>query len=118
MTLYRCGLRGYVVALALTILMCFSFAACVSVEKSGEQESPPQTSVMTSVMFRAEQRNAEVWVDGEFRGTAPVTLHLAAGTHQVELRLDGYETWKRELVVVAGNDTRVEATLKPDPDYS
>jgi len=50
-------------------------------------------------------------INGDFRGTTPVTLHLAAGTHAIEIRLEGYRTWSRELVVVAGNDTRVAATL-------
>ena len=58
--------------------------------------------------------NAEVYVNGEFRGTAPLNLHLAAGTHKVELRLEGYQVWERELTVVAGNDTRVAATLQPE----
>ena len=65
-------------------------------------------------MFDANYRSAEVYIDGEFRGTAPVNLHLVPGTHVVEFKLQGYKTWKRELVVVAGNDTRVAATLKPE----
>jgi hypothetical protein len=65
-------------------------------------------------MFDANYRYAEVYVDGEFRGTAPVSLHLAAGTHAVEIKLQGFQTWKRELVVVAGNDTRVAATLQQE----
>jgi hypothetical protein len=58
--------------------------------------------------------DAEVFVDGQFRGTTPVTLHLAAGTHKVELRLEGFLVWERELTVVAGNDTRVAATLQQE----
>jgi hypothetical protein len=65
-------------------------------------------------MFDANYRSAEVYVDGEFRGTTPVNLHLAPGTHVVEFKLQGHKTWKRELLVVAGNDTRVAATLKPE----
>ena len=62
----------------------------------------------------ASPRNAEVYVDGEFRGTAPVTLQLPAGTHEVEFKLAGFTTWSRALVVVAGDDTRVTATLQPE----
>jgi hypothetical protein len=36
------------------------------------------------------------------------------GTHVIEIRLDGYGRWTGELAVVAGNDTRVAATLLPD----
>ena len=51
---------------------------------------------------------------GEFRGSTPVTLHLTAGTHEVILRYPGHTSWSRELTVVAGDDTRVAATLQPE----
>jgi hypothetical protein len=95
------------------VLMALSVSACVSVKESDTKVSPPPQPT-ASIMFRSAPDNAEVYVDGHFRGTAPVTLHLEAGAHKVELRLDGFETWERELVVVAGNDTRVAATLKPE----
>ena len=69
---------------------------------------------MSSVMFDADHRYAEVYVNGEFRGTVPVNLHLPAGTHVIEIKLQGFQTWKRELVVIAGDDTRVAATLQPE----
>ena len=109
MTISRFGFNGRGVALGLVVLMALSLAACVSVKESGNQ--PPAPPVTTSVMFDANYRNAEVYVNGEFRGTVPVSLHLPAGTHKVEIRLDGFESWQRELVVVAGDDTRVAATL-------
>ena len=113
MIINRFGFNGRVVALGLMVLMALSLSACVSVKDSGTQVSPPPP-VMTSVMFDADHRFAEVYVNGEFRGTAPVNLHLPAGTHTIEFKLKGFQTWKRELVVVAGNDTRVAATLKPE----
>jgi hypothetical protein len=66
------------------------------------------------VMFHSKPDNAEVFVDGEFRGSTPVNLHLTAGAHKVELRLEGFQAWERELVVVAGDDTRVAVTLQPE----
>ena len=65
-------------------------------------------------MFQSNPDNAEVFVDGEFRGSTPVTLHLTAGSHEVILRFPGHTSWARELVVVAGDDTRVAATLQPE----
>ena len=98
----------FVVSLLLVIIM----AGCVSVKESGTKVSAPPPPPTTSVAFHSDPVNAEVYVDGEFRGTAPLSLHLAAGAHKVELRLDGYQIWERELTVVAGNDTRVAATLE------
>ena len=101
--------RGAAVGLALLILLAFS--GCVSVQESGTKVSPPPPPT-TNVAFQSEPANAEVYIDGEFRGTAPLNLHLAAGAHKVELRLEGFQVWERELTVVAGNDTRVAATLQ------
>jgi hypothetical protein len=113
MTISRFGFRTYGVAVGMTVLMLLGVIGCVSVKESGtkvEAPAPPPTTVA----FDSHPVNAEVYVDGEFRGTAPLSLHLAAGAHEVELRLNGFQVWARELVVVAGNDTRVAATLQPE----
>jgi len=113
MTISRFGFHNRGFALGLTLMMALVLTACVSVQKTEKPElaPPPPT---TSVAFHSNPNNAEVYVNGEFRGTAPLSLHLAAGTHKVELRLDGFQIWERELTVVAGNDTRVAATLQPE----
>ena len=113
MTISRSRINGRFVVAGLTMLLAVSLSACVSVKESGNQDAPPPP-VTTSVMFDADHRFAEVYVNGEFRGTAPVNLHLPAGTHVIEFKLKGFQTWKRELVVVAGNDTRVAAILQPE----
>ena len=105
--------RGRRFSVALTVVMALTLSGCVSVKESGTKVSAPPPPP-TSVAFQSHPDNAEVYVNGEFRGTAPLSLHLAAGAHKVELRLDGYQIWERELVVVAGNDTRVAATLQPE----
>ena len=87
-------------------------SGCVSVQKSGSKGEPPPPSA--GVLFNSNPPNAEVYVDGKLRGTAPVTLQISAGTHTIDFRLAGFTTWSRELVVVAGNDTRVTATLQPE----
>ena len=112
MTISRFGFRTYGVAVGMTVLMLLGVIGCVSVKESGTKVSAPPPPPTTSVAFHSDPVNAEVYVDGEFRGTAPLSLHLAAGAHKVELRLDGYQIWERELTVVAGNDTRVAATLE------
>ena len=97
----------------LSLLLVIIMAGCVSVKESGTKVSAPPAPT-SSVAFRSVPEDAEVFVDGQFRGTTPVTLHLAAGTHKVELRLEGFLVWERELTVVAGNDTRVAATLQSE----
>jgi len=103
--------RTPLLVLAFLVLVATVMPGCVSVQKSGKPETPPPSA---GVSFNADPYNAEVYVDGQFRGTAPVTLQLLAGTHEVEFRLAGFTTWSRTLVVVAGDDTRVTATLQPE----
>ena len=113
----RVGISGArpAVVLMVAALLLPAVSGCVSVQKSGNQaaaELPPPP--LTSVMFHSRPDPAEVYINGEFRGTTPVGLHLAEGTHTVEFRLTGYQPWSRELVVVSGDDTRVTATLLPE----
>ena len=106
--------RFQVPRIMAVLMLVIIMASCVSVKESGTKVSAPPPPPTTSVAFHSSPDNAEVYVNGEFRGTAPVTLHLAAGTHKVVFMLEGYRTWQRELTVVAGNDTRVAATLQPE----
>jgi hypothetical protein len=103
--------RMPLVVLAFLFLVATIMPGCVSVQKSGKPETPPPSA---GVSFNVDPYNAEVYVDGQFRGTAPVTLQLPAGSHEVEFSLAGFTTWSRTLVVVAGDDTRVTATLQPE----
>ena len=96
----------------LLALQVLTLPACVSVRKTGET-APEPAAQFAMVQFNSVMDPAEVFIDGQFRGSTPVALKLAAGTHTVEYRLAGYETWTRELVVVAGDDTRVTAVLLP-----
>ena len=98
---------------AFLLFVAMVMPGCVSVQKSGNQDTPSPQG-LAAVSFDSTASRAEVYVDGEFRGTTPVTLQLSAGTHVVAFKLAGFMTWSRELVVVAGDDTRVTATLQPE----
>ncbi len=97
--------------LVAMISILAALVGCVSVEEQASVQTPSRQAM---VSFSSYPNSAEVLIDGQFRGTVPVDLLLTEGTHTVELRLEGYRTWKRELVVVTGDDTRVRATLQPE----
>ncbi len=104
--------RAIFLAVLLALLM-LTLPACVSVQKTGENAaaSGAQTAM---VQFTSVKDPAEVYVDGQFRGSTPMKLQLTAGTHLIEFKLAGFQPWSRELVVVAGDDTRVTAVLEPE----
>jgi hypothetical protein len=105
------NLRRFLLPGVIVLCLALVNPGCVSVQKTGEKGGPPPPSA--SVSFQSDPMDAEVLVDGQFRGTTPFSLNLATGTYKIEFNLEGFQTWSRDLVVVAGNDTRVKATLVP-----
>jgi len=54
---------------------------------------------------------AEVWVDGEARGSTPATLELTAMSHTIHIRLEGFATERAELTPRPGFPQKLERTL-------
>ena len=87
---------------------------------SGFSGCYPKSQVYTvgnvgGLIFNVNPRNAEVLVNGVVQGrasdfTQERYLKLSSGTHQLELRADGYETYKRE-VFIGSSLERIEAAL-------
>jgi len=54
----------------------------------------------------------EVWVDGTKRGASPMPpISLPPGSHQVEVRLAGYQTWSKTVNVTPGQTINEMANL-------
>jgi formylglycine-generating enzyme required for sulfatase activity len=53
------------------------------------------------ISLASDPARASVWIDGVEVGETPGRFELDAGTRTVELRLEGHNTWKREIEVVA-----------------
>jgi hypothetical protein len=55
---------------------------------------------------------ADISVDGKFVGSAPANLKLPPGKHTIAVSLDGFKTWTRDMAVLAGSKTNLDATLE------
>jgi len=66
----------------------------------------------SKVSVRSDPAGADIFLDGKFIGTTPGNLQLAAGTYNLSVRLQGYEPWQRELYVISGSETGVQAKLE------
>jgi hypothetical protein len=61
---------------------------------------------------RSDTSGADVFLDGKFIGNTPGNLQLAAGTYNLSVKLQGYELWQRDLLVIAGSENGVQAKLE------
>ena len=74
-----------------------------------------ETRESVSVRVTANPAGADVYVDGEFTGlTAPCTLLLSGGKHEISFRIPGYETFSSEINAEAGQETELEGKLLPE----
>jgi hypothetical protein len=72
-----------------------------------------------TVRIHGAPPGAAVAIDGADRGRTPLAEPLAAdpGKHVVEVRCDGYESFKKEILVSSETETVVSATLeKKEPE--
>jgi hypothetical protein len=62
---------------------------------------------------------AEVWVDGGFRGSAPISIdNLAAGRHYVRVARAGYVSFGAAVDVGRRSEETVQATLQPTARFA
>jgi hypothetical protein len=64
------------------------------------------------VRLAASPQDAEVSVDDNFVGNAPVDLKLTPGKHTIKVTAAGYRSWSRDLSVIAGSDVHLNPTLE------
>lgn len=64
-----------------------------------------------NVTVRSDQYNDSVTINGVNYGSTPVELVLPAGSHQVTVTKEGYETYKRSITV--NNNDTVWVKLRP-----
>lgn len=66
-----------------------------------------------SVRFASEPSGADVYVDGSFVGTTPMSpIVLDVGTYRAEFRRDGYDALRQDFEVRANQETRVTGSLR------
>lgn len=74
---------------------------------------PPRTALRKDdyrLRFVSDPAGAEVIVDSEKRGESPTAVDLKPGKHLVEIRKEGFSTWRSYIEVQA--DTEITTSLK------
>jgi hypothetical protein len=65
----------------------------------------------SSVEFGSTPDGADISIDGTVVGSTPSILRLTPGHHTIEIRMAGYRTWSRIMVVDPESHPSVRATL-------
>jgi formylglycine-generating enzyme required for sulfatase activity len=94
--------------------------ATIEVEIEGlgrlQKLEPELTPGWAEVSIASEPAGAEVRVGGEVRGKAPLGLELMAGSHRLELRLDGFNPWVSDVQVQANEPLKLGPVRLGLPD--
>ncbi len=69
----------------------------------------------SAISVKSTPEGAEISVDGKFVGSTPSSLSLKAGEYTVTITKPGYVTWERKMVLSAGGNITVDATLEKTP---
>ena len=90
-----------------------SSTSTVRIEPNQEREvSVRLDPVLANVSVVAEPADAELYVNGEFKGSANQTIELMAANQQIEIRKDGYVPYTTEFTSRPGLDQVIRVTLK------
>ena len=76
-------------------------------------EDAPQAAAPTgTVNVRSTPYLSEVFVDGNSLGYTPTKIALPPGKHMFRLEKPGYKVWTKELMITAGSDLTLDASLE------
>ena len=68
--------------------------------------------ILMTVSVMAQPEDAELYVDGQFRGTANQTIELMAASQQIEIRKAGYIPYSTEFTSRPGLEQVISVSLK------
>ncbi len=81
---------------------------------SAPNSEVPRADDFGRVTIDASVPHAEVEIDGNYYGSAPLELKLPAGTHKVMVRSSGHVPWERVITVVRGSSQKIWAGMQAE----
>lgn len=109
----------YKASLICLLILALLSAGCTTASElpgsfpQGKATPTPTPAGYGSVMISSDPWGATVYLDGEKRGTAPLTLaNVPAGKHNLLVTMQGYKESNTTITVTADKATTVKKTLK------
>jgi len=81
----------------------------------GPPPGDPPPSGQGTLQVNSTPSGAQVFIDGVYRGTTPLTVQVTAGTRTVVVRLSGYPDAQRTVNIVSGGVYTMNATFGTSP---
>lgn len=80
--------------------------------RAANETTSPDAAHTGTVLITCDTPAAEIYVDGKFVGQTPATLHLAGGSHHVEIKAPGKRSWSRDLEVMRDSQISLHPVLE------
>ncbi|WP_048151106.1 PEGA domain-containing protein [Palaeococcus ferrophilus] len=81
-------------------------------EHASKREHLPVYVPNTTLLIVSSTPSAELFVDGRFMGKTPVAEEVAGGEHEIALKINGREVWKKRIDVGYGGRFRLTVFLE------
>lgn len=94
----------------------------VSIVKGKNQVNPklhpaPVSKQKVKATIKSKPLGATVYIDGIMEGTTPLTQKLTLGLHNVQISLENYNDWEKEVTIGKGkNQINPKLTPVPNPE--
>lgn len=103
----------YILAAFLIIVAGASLTYYVSVHRKTEPPGPAMTVPTSFLKINSSPVEAQVFLDGTFKGNAPLRVELPTGKHEVRLTAPDYYDWEAQVNLKEGVETPLDVRLLP-----
>lgn len=99
--------------LVLSVVIAIALASCTTQVESQPSVETEQENAGTGIITAdSSPSGAEIFVDGEFKGTTPTALYkIPSGERIVTIRKEGFNDFQKSVAVVSGRTSEIQASL-------
>ena len=91
-------------------------------DKNPLQSNTTKTSTSTipiepklaTIYIESEPNDADIFINGEYKGITPLKLELKEGTYTIKIKKDGYKEYTKKITLKAGDSKEISINLKKD----
>lgn len=98
---------------ALLILVATALGSCTAQIETSPIAEPEQETAGTGILVAdSYPSGADVYVDGELKGTTPSTIYrVLSGEHIITIRKEGYSDFQKSVAITPGRTEEIRAPL-------